>query len=180
MPTGYRLRPARRLMVLVSALLLMLLSTVPATAAPAPLPPGGVVPRVDANTDLVMTGTGPGQGVAGSIGPADGSFDPLAGYPDAIPDGFTRRDQGFSGLITARSVESGQSLNMFCIDILTSTYPGIGYENGTWDESNVPNVGYIARILSEYYPNTGEPADAPSVNIRAAAVQAAIWFFSDS
>ena len=69
---------------------------------------------------------------------------------------------------------------MFCIDIRTDTYPGIGYENGTWDASNVPNVGYIARILNDYYPNTGEPAAAPNDNVRAAAVQAAIWYFSDN
>ena len=43
----------------------------------------------------------------------------------------------------------------------------------------MPNVGYIARILQEYYPTTGEPAAATDVNQRAAAVQSAIWYFSD-
>ena len=44
--------------------------------------------------------------------------------------------------------------------------------------SNVQNVGYVARILNEYYPNTDQPVLA-NANETAAAVQAAIWFFSD-
>ncbi|WP_157005288.1 DUF5979 domain-containing protein [Microbacterium trichothecenolyticum] len=127
-----------------------------------------------------MSGTGPGQGVTGGIAPIGSGFDPSAGYPADVPAGFEPLNEGFAGVIHAQSVTSGETLNMFCIDIRTLTYPGLGYENGTWDESNVPNVGYIARILDEYYPNTGEPADAPNDNARAAAVQAAIWFFSDN
>ncbi len=50
---------------------------------------------------------------------------------------------------------------------------------GTWDEANVPNVGYVARILDEYYPNTDQPSSLTDEYQRAAAVQAAIWFFSD-
>ncbi|MGW9405890.1 DUF5979 domain-containing protein [Arthrobacter sp. NPDC055585] len=75
---------------------------------------------------------------------------------------------------------AGTTQQMYCIDIRTNTYNGLGYENGSWDESNVPNVGYINRILNSYYPDQpGLPAEAPSDNVRAAAVQAAIWFFSD-
>src|SRR5205085_3701546 len=43
----------------------------------------------------------------------------------------------------------------------------------------VRNVGYVARLLSEFYPNTNEPSALTNLNQRAAAVQAAIWFFSD-
>ena len=42
-----------------------------------------------------------------------------------------------------------------------------------------PKVGYVARLLNEYYPNSGEPAALTDLNQKAAAVQAAIWFFSD-
>ena len=121
-----------------------------------------------------------GQGVTGAIGPVGTSSDPSQPYPAAPPSGFTGKDEGFAGIIHAQSVQTQEQLSLFCIDIRTDTYPGIGYENGTWDASNVPNVGYIARILNDYYPNTGEPAAAPNDNVRAAAVQAAIWYFSDN
>ena len=73
----------------------------------------------------------------------------------------------------------GATLNLYCIDINTDTYGGIGYVLGTWDAGGVPNVGYVARLLNEYYPNTDEPAALTDLNQKAAAVQAAIWFFSD-
>ena len=50
---------------------------------------------------------------------------------------------------------------------------------GTWNAANVPNVGHVAQLLNKYYPNTTEPAALTDLNQRAAAVQAAIWFFSD-
>ena len=42
-----------------------------------------------------------------------------------------------------------------------------------------PRVGYVARLLNDYYPHTNEPAALTDLNQKAAAVQAAIWFFSD-
>ncbi len=165
----------RALVVIVVALLPALLAT-PGFAVPGD--PRNT-PRTGPNTQLVMTGTGPGQGVSGGIAPIGSSFDPLAGYPADIPAGFETLNEGFAGVILAQAQGNGDTLSMYCIDIRTSTYPGIGYENGTWDASNVPNVGYVARLLNGYYPITGEPAAAPNVNARAAAVQAAIWFFTD-
>ena len=126
MPSTRLPTSARRLLAAASVLALLFLFSVPAQANPGPI---GATPRTGPNTDLVMTGTGPGQGVTGSIGPIDGDFDPTEGYPDTIPAGFTRLDEGFAGIIRAQSVSTGETLNMFCIDIRTSTYPGIGYEN---------------------------------------------------
>jgi Domain of unknown function (DUF5979)/Thioester domain len=40
-------------------------------------------------------------------------------------------------------------------------------------------VGYVARLLNAYYPQTDEPAGLTDLDEKAAAVQAAIWFFSD-
>ena len=37
----------------------------------------------------------------------------------------------------------------------------------------------MARLLNEYYPNKNEPAALTDLNQRAAAVQAAIWYFTD-
>ena len=74
----------------------------------------------------------------------------------------------------------GAILNLYCIDINTDTTTGIGYELGSWDAGGVsPRVGYVARLLNDYYPHTDEPAALTDPNQKAAAVQAAIWFFSD-
>ena len=40
-------------------------------------------------------------------------------------------------------------------------------------------MDYVARLLNEYYPNTDAPAALTDLNQKAAAVQAAIWFFTD-
>lgn len=142
--------------------------------------------RVRGNTDMIMQGTGPGQSVTGFIANPDNAFDPvLDGYPANNPTtGFTPKDEGFAGIIYGRPVGGGETLSLYCIDINTATWPGLGYEHGTWDASGVPNVGYVARLLNDYYPNTDEPSTFPDgtpmdLNQTAAAVQAAIWFFSD-
>lgn len=172
-------RSARRLLlalvVVLGVGLSVALRPTPAGAVPGPT---GPTPVTRSNTDLVMSGTGAGQGVAGGIAPVGSTFNPLDGYPADVPAGFDPLNESFAGVILARSQISGATLSMYCIDIRTSTYPGIGYERGTWDESNVPNVGYVARILTEYYPTTALPT-AANDNVRAAAVQSAIWFLTD-
>ncbi|WP_163187585.1 DUF5979 domain-containing protein [Cellulosimicrobium sp. SL-1] len=96
-----------------------------------------------------------------------------------MPAGSTANDAEFAGAIQVTDTASGQTTFTYCIDLLTDTRTGVNYEIGTWDEANVPNLGYVGYILHNYYPVTNEPAAAPSANARAAAVQAAIWFFSD-
>lgn len=170
--------------VLVLALGSLLLQVAPAGAVPQPgRPPTRA--RVRGNTEMTVGDWYPGQGVTGFIADADNSFDPVNGYPASDPTtGFTPKDEGFAGVIHGRPIEGGATLNLYCIDINTDTWGGIGYALGSWGASNVKNVGYVARILNEYYPHTNEPATlangaAASDNERAAAVQAAIWFFSD-
>ena len=51
--------------------------------------------------------------------------------------------------------------------------------------ANVANVGFVARLLNDYYPNNTAqpPIGANGINNtadQAAAVQAAIWYFSDN
>ena len=129
-----------------------------------------------------MSGTGPGQSVQGFVSAADFPFDPVAeGYPPTDPAaGFVGKDEPFAGIIHGAPPGGGAQLLLYCIDLHTLTQPGIGYVLGTWDLSNVPNVDYVARLLNEYYPHTDEPAALTDVNQRAAAVQAAIWFFTDN
>src|SRR5262249_33734758 len=93
--------------------------------------------------------------------------------------GWSAQNEGFAGVIHATPKGGGATMNMYCIDIRTLTQTGVGYVLGTWDAANVPNVGFVARILNSYYPNTNEPASLLTANQKAAAVQAAIWFFSD-
>lgn len=158
-------------------LFMLLQFAMPAQAVFRGEPPGAAVPSDI--VEITMTGTEPGASVTGGLPPVGGSFDPTTGYPDDVPAGYDPLNESFAGVITTVDAE-GNGQQMYCIDIRTNTYTGLGYENGSWEESNVPNIGYVDRILNSYYPDQpGEPAAAPNDNIRAAAVQAAIWFFSD-
>ena len=164
---------------------LLLLQVAPAGAAVRHAPPGSRS-HVRGNTEMTVTDWSPGQGVTGFIANPDNPFDPVAdGYPEGNPtSGFTPKNEGFAGVIHGKPTGGGATLNLYCIDINTDTWGGIGYALGTWDASNVQNVGYVARILNEYYPHTNEPAklangNTATPNQTAAAVQAAIWFFSD-
>ncbi|HYB26198.1 MAG TPA: thioester domain-containing protein [Solirubrobacteraceae bacterium] len=163
----------------------LLLQIAPAQAVVRPGPPASHS-AVRGNTEMTVTGWSPGQGVTGFIGNA--AFDPVAeGYPSSNPTTdprFTPKNEGFAGVIHGTPTGGGQTLDLYCIDINTDTTTGIGYALGTWDASNVMNVGYVARILNEYYPHTNEPAmlangATATPDQTAAAVQAAIWFFSD-
>ena len=171
--------------VLVLALGSFLLQVAPAGAVPRQGPPPSRA-RVRGNTEMTVTDWFPGEGVTGFIANPNDPFDPVVnGYPASNPiTGFNPKDEGFAGVIHGTPPGGGATLNLYCIDINTDTWGGIGYALGTWGASNVMNVGYVARILNEYYPHTNEPATladgaSASPNQTAAAVQAAIWFFSD-
>ncbi len=137
--------------------------------------------RSDTNTQLVLSDTGPGQSVSGFIANPGNPFDPVTdGYPVSDPTtGWSSKDEGFAGTIFAQPPGSNENIKLYCIDIDTDTYIGTGYALGTWDVASVPNVGWVARLLHEYYPSTDQPAGLTNLNEKAAAVQAAIWFFSD-
>ena len=141
-------------------------------------------PRIGDNTEMTVTGWSPGQGVTGFIPAPGNNFDPATDpYPPSGPTTacwFTSKDEGFAGVIHGDPTGAGATLNLYCIDLFTDTTTGIGYELGDWDAGGVsPRVGYVARLLNDYYPQTDEPASLTDLNQRAAAVQAAIWFFSD-
>ncbi len=171
--------PTRRwgqlIRILGAALAAVLLLASPAFAVfdDGALPADGSTPA-----DLVMTGTAQGRGgLLGGLAPS--TFDPLNGYPARPPAGSVPENVDFAGLITADPIPPGPEVLLYCIDLTTPTSPGVRYALGQWNSANVPNVGYVAQILNSYYPNTNEPASLSSANDKAAAVQAAIWFFSD-
>jgi TQXA domain-containing protein len=110
----------------------------------------------------------------------NGAFDPTQGYPSMNPTtGYSSTHEYFGGVIVGEPADGSPPVSLYCIDIRTDTYPGTPYNLGTWDAANVPNVGYVSRILISYYPSVpGAPAGLTD-DQRAAAVQMAIWFFSD-
>lgn len=173
-------RGLRALVVPVLALGWLVLHAPTAGAVVRHGPPARQAP-VRTTTEMTVTGWSPGQGVTGFIGNA--AFDPVTeGYPPSNPTTdprFTPKNESFAGVIHGTPTGGGETLNLYCIDIDTDTTTGIGYALGTWGASNVMNVGYVARILNEYYPHTDDPAALSDLNQKAAAVQAAIWFFSD-
>ncbi|MFZ3454755.1 DUF5979 domain-containing protein [Arthrobacter sp. 7Tela_A1] len=135
--------------------------------------PVGITER----TDIVITALGDGRAVNGALPPVGATW-PITSYPTSVPSGYTTENVDFAGIINTQDAQGTTSAQMYCIDLRTSTRVGIGYENGTWTEANVPNIGYVERILNTYYPSSNRPA-AQDNNRRAAAVQAAIWFFTD-
>ncbi|MEV5570398.1 thioester domain-containing protein [Spirillospora sp. NPDC052269] len=133
--------------------------------------------RLPANTDFTITGPGAGTGVAGFIGPD--SLNPLDGYP-TWPiewDQYTRHDVDFAGMILGQK-HDGTPLQLYCIDLDHVVQYGTSYRFAPWSEAEVPNLGYISRILHDYYPNTNEPAGLTPDYVKAVAVQSAIWFFA--
>jgi TQXA domain-containing protein len=139
-------------------------------------------PKAQLNTDLYWNGQlGPGQySVSGYLPSVGVPFDPLTGYPPSNPtSGFDPVTEYFAGVIHGQPTDGSAVVPLYCIDIRTETRPNFGYGLGTWDDANVPNVGYVARILNEYYPTVPTEPAGLTDNDKAAAVQAAIWFFTD-
>ena len=168
-------------MALLLAFTTVVLLGGPSQAGVVPVP-RGTVPTAGTNTDMVLSGLGPGRAIPGFIADPTNPFDPvLNGYPTSNPTtGFSVKNEGFAGVIFGRPTDGSATLSLYCFDINTSTSVGIGYGLGTWDAATVPNVGFVARILNEYYPFVpSQPAGLANTTEQAAAVQAAIWFFSD-
>lgn len=171
----------RTSLVRLAALFAAVLIGALAVAAPAAarFHVGGRAGPANPNASMVIAATtGPGQTFGGLRAPA--GFDPLSGYPASGYDttGFTPVASGFGGVIHGTTPD-GETLQLYCIDQHTSTSNGIPYDPSTWDATKVPHLGYVLRILTDYYPATGLPTGATSDAQRAAAVQAAIWFFTD-
>ncbi|KAA9150131.1 hypothetical protein F6B41_21080 [Microbacterium lushaniae] len=135
---------------------------------------------VGPNTEIQLVSVGEGQRILGGYPATAVVPNPETPYPDAPPAGYTARG-GFAGVLNTASVlDPSETGKTFCIQARTPAYVGIGYETGTWSESQVPNLGQVAYILNNYYPaNPDAPASLGTSNERAAAVQAAIWYFTD-
>ena len=172
-----------RLRILIGAVVAIAVATT-ASVALASIDPDAPAPILNRGpSEIVLSALGPGTSVQGQIGPSGSVSDPSVAYPPPLT-GFTPLNESFAGVIEATPPGGGPpTLQMYCINILTPTAVGYGYNLGTWSEANVNNVGYVARLLNDYYPNTALPANGGGITndaTRAAAVQAAIWYFSDN
>jgi TQXA domain-containing protein len=151
-----------------------------AEAVPQDPPPPAMPPVRAGLADLTVSSLGSGRyNVPGFLDDPPGSFNPLAQeYPTSNPtSGFTANTEYFVGSIRARTSD-GIEIPVYCIDIRTPTGFGFTYWLGNWDAATVPRVGFVAYILNKYYPATAEPAGLNDDD-KAAAVQAAIWYFTD-
>lgn len=152
----------------------------PGTSAQARINPipSNALPVVAANTDILIESVGDGLTITGLQPPTVATPDPTAPYPVSDPAGYESIST-FAGTINTRSIsDDSLTAQMYCINLRVETETGIGYESGTWEESNVPNIGYVSYILNAYHPSTTLPAGL-TVDQRASAVQAAIWYFTD-
>jgi hypothetical protein len=157
------------------------------TGAPAyaDFEPGGRgVSPPSAQVVLGPPGGEVGEFITGFTGPAD--FNPVtSGYPPIAPNPPSAEWAPFEpGLLVFAgtfpgTTQAGQIVDMYCVDLEVDTEDGLGYNAQPWSVTNIPNIGFINRIIQTYYPQSTLPAGATSDEQRAAAVQAAIWFFSD-
>jgi hypothetical protein len=149
----------------------------PATASPAPVTANDPLP-VSFTLDAQVLS----QRIEGWLGPK--TYNPLKGYP---APGFNERGHGFdlaltnpiaAGIYQAHT-GAGKIIRLYCVDVNTQTQAGVKYVANKWTRASIPNLGYVARILEGYYPNTDRPAAAATDAQKAAAVQTAIWFFTN-
>lgn len=163
--------------VAAAAALLLAPLAAPANASWVETDPNAPAPVAGADAEVVTTALGPAQRVQAFVANDPTPPDPLTPYPEENPVGVPVTGR-FAGIIITEDAEGGTG-QMYCIDTAVETQVGIGYVQGAWDESNVANIGYVNYILNNYYPaNPAAPAGL-TANQQAAAVQGAIWYFTD-
>ncbi|MCR2783990.1 MULTISPECIES: DUF5979 domain-containing protein [unclassified Microbacterium] len=168
------------LLALVGTLAAAALVVTPLTAAQASVDDGTPVAdaRIGPNTEIVTKAPAEGLRTTVYLPPTAIVPDPATPYPDDAAADFTSQ-YGFIGIITTTSVDDPSLIGeMYCISVRTPAAAGISYQSGTWSEANVPNLGYVTYILNNYFPAVAAPAGL-TPDQQAAAVQAAIWYFTD-
>ncbi|MCR2816452.1 thioester domain-containing protein [Microbacterium jiangjiandongii] len=134
--------------------------------------------RIGPNTEIVTKAPAEGLRTTVYLPPTDTVPNPATPYPDDAAADFTSQ-YGFIGIITTTSVDDPSLIGeMYCISVRIPAAAGISYQSGTWSEANVPNIGYVTYILNNYFPAVAAPAGL-TPDQQAAAVQAAIWYFTD-
>lgn len=166
-------RPAvvRGVIVAAVSTALILIGALPAAAIYEPDPVE--TPRDGFITEVTITGSQYPSNVTGEL-------TPLGPAPAPYPATGASVEAVSPQLITIADPATGTTASAYCIDFSTETGVGAGYKIGEWDASNVPNLTYINYILTNYFPfNTANPISALTPAQQVAAVQTAIWYFSD-
>ena len=122
-----------------------------------------------------VIGTAAAEGVSGTLSSTG------HGQQIAVDGG----QQAWAGLLHL-SVDGGGGVETYCIDLGTSTSMGVHYQEGSWSDANVTNLGKVTWVLRHGYPNVSPTSLATAAGLggltadqAAAATQAAIWHFSD-
>jgi TQXA domain-containing protein len=113
----------------------------------------------------------------------------VSGTISAVGSGGTVSINGgtsaWAGLIRL-DVDSGPDLETYCIDLHTPTSIGVHYNEGTWSEANVTNLGKVTWVLRHGYPAVSLGVLQSTYGLgsltaaqAASATQAAVWHFSD-
>ena len=122
---------------------------------------------------MVMASSVPARTVNGFIANAATTLDPQDPYPTSNPaSGFTAQGPSYAGIIHGQPTDGSAAAQPLLHRHQHQYDHGFGYGLGTWDAATVPNVGYVARLLNEYYPHTDEPAtltDPPEGRRRASS-----------
>ncbi|PRB14154.1 hypothetical protein CQ042_11770 [Microbacterium sp. MYb62] len=160
----------RGLLVAAVSSALILVGALPAAAIYTPEP---VTPQAGFITEVTITGSQYASNVTGeltTLGPTPAPYPATGASVEAVSP----------QLITISDPTTGATGTAYCIDFSTETGVGAGYAIGEWDESNVPHLTYINYILTNYFPfDTTNPISALTPAQQVAAVQTAIWYFSD-
>lgn len=158
------------LIIAAASAAVLLLGAGPAAAIYTPEP---VTPGAGFLTEVTITGTQYPSNVTGeltALGPTPAPYPATGASVEAVSP----------QLITITDPTTGATSSAYCIDFSTETSIGVGYTIGDWVESNVPHLAYINYILTNYFPfDTTNPISALTPAQQVAAVQTAIWYFSD-
>jgi TQXA domain-containing protein len=154
------------------------LAAEPATSAqarPAAAPPP--FPKA-----LTLKGVAFAKTATASFAPT--TVNPLRGYPTGpIPRSWEKalapNGEALTAGIYNATTETGQNIQLYCVDATTATAPGVHYRISPTKTATTPNLGYIGTILMNNYPNTSAPTSLAAAADKAKAVQLAIWFFSN-
>ena len=122
-----------------------------------------------------FAGVQPASAVSGSI----------TGHTTPVTVTFEGGASANAALMTLTTGD-GDTLFTYCIDFNTHTGMGVGYDEGSWDQANVPDVAKVTAKLQASYPVRSVAQDGAASGIASlteqdaiTATQAAIWHFTD-
>ena len=153
-----------------------------AQAGAAAAPHSRVIAPPPFPKELALLGFATATEATARFGPR--SFNPLDGYPTATatrtwtPAYSPNGEPLLAGVYNA-TTDTGKPILLYCADAQSATVPGVHYQVSRSKTAVTPNLGYVGTIVTRNYPATSEPSSLASAADKAAAVQLAIWFFTN-